>query len=126
MKKSNLLFLLMMGFALMLSTGMSCKGSKAAAWTPAGNWDFVVKNTPEGDVNGTLTLVKGQEGYTGTISTPDGQVDLKDVVIEGDGMKAVMNYGGYQLDVEGTFSGEVMKGSISMGYDSFPMTATRK
>ncbi len=111
---------------LLMLIGMSCKATKTVAWTPAGSWDFTVKNTPNGDVSGVLTLTRVDDGYTATMTTPDGQIDLKKVKVEGETLKAVLDYSGYQLDVEGVFAGESMTGSVGMGYDSFPMTATRK
>ena len=111
---------------MLLMVGVACKASKEAVWTPAGSWDFVVKNTPEGDVNGVLVLTKNGDGYTATMSTPDGNIELDDVKVEDKTFTAVLNYSGYQLDVEGKFEGESLNGTIAMGYDSFTLTATRK
>jgi hypothetical protein len=118
---------ILVGFSLMLlMVGVACKASKEAVWTPVGSWDFVVKNTPEGDVNGVLVLTQNGDGYSATMSTPDGAIDLDDVEVADKKFTAVLNYQGYQLDVEGTFAGESLNGTVAMGYDSFTLTASRK
>jgi len=73
-----------------------------------------------------MTINKADNGYTGALSSELGSVDLDNLVIEDDNLKATYDIQGYVLELEGTFSGETFKGiSTIEGYE-FPMDAVRK
>ncbi|MEL6588501.1 MAG: hypothetical protein AAFP02_14335 [Bacteroidota bacterium] len=123
MKTNRPLFFL---FAMILLIGTACKGSKATAWTPVGNWDFAISDTPVGNVKGVMVLTKDGDSYTGEMRTEEGTLDLEDIKVEEQKMTATLYYEGYQLTLEGTFTGDMMDGAVSMGYDSFTLKATRQ
>ena len=114
-------------FLMMLLIAFSaCKSTKTTAYSPVGNWDYVVSNTPIGNVEGTMVVAKNGDGYEVTMRSPEGDNQLRNVKFEENKMTGTLYYDGYDLDVEGTFVGEALNGKISMGYDSFDLKATRK
>ena len=103
----------------------SCKTSKSTASKYVGEWHYTFEM--EGtEYAATMTINKVEDGYTGALSSDIGGVDLDNLVIEDDILKATYDIQGYVLELEGTFSGETFKGiSTIEGYE-FPMDATRK
>ncbi|MEL7341461.1 MAG: hypothetical protein AAGM67_13350 [Bacteroidota bacterium] len=117
---------LLMLLAMALLVFSACKGTKATAWTPAGNWDFAISDTPVGNVKGVMVLTKSGDSYTGEMRTEEGTLELEDIKVMDQKMTATLYYEGYQLALEGTFTGDMMDGAVSMGYDSFTLKATRQ
>lgn len=110
----------------------SCKGTKGVAkkamkaYTPAGNWDYMVSGIPDGDVTGTLVLMDEADGMTGRLETDAGSVDLEDVTFADNVLTAVFSYQGTDVQLKGTFAGEKFTGFVeAQGYE-FPITADRK
>ena len=102
-----------------------CKSSKTTESKYVGEWHYTFEM--EGtEYDAIMTINKVEDGYSGALSSELGSVDLDDLVIEDDILKASYDIQGYVLDLEGTFSGETFKGiSAIEGYE-FPMDATRK
>ncbi len=117
--------LLLMCLMLFL-VGTACKGTKTAAWSAAGNWDFTVSDTPAGDVTGVMVITKSGDDYTGEFRTEEGTLELEDVKVVDNKLTANLSYQGYSLNLEGMFNGDMMDGEVSMGYDSFSIKATRQ
>lgn len=117
--------LLMMCMMLVL-IGTACKGTKTAVWSPVGNWDYAVSNTPAGDVTGIMVIAKDGDDYSGELRTEEGSLELEDVKVVDNKLTANFSYQGYSLNLEGTFTGDMMDGEVSMGYDSFTIKATRQ
>lgn len=117
--------LLLLCFMLVL-VGTACKGSKAVAWTPVGNWDYVVSDSPAGDVEGIMVIAKEGDNYTGELRTEEGNLELEDVEIVDNKLTANFSFQGYSLSIESTFTGDMMDGDVSMGYDTFTIKATRQ
>ncbi|WPP48583.1 hypothetical protein [Catalinimonas niigatensis] len=111
---------------LMAALLSACASSKQAANSPVGTWDYMVKNTPYGDVQGQMMISQDDDGYTGEIRSNRGTISLKDISIEGNQLNSTAMLDGTQLDVKGTFEGDTFTGEISAGgNDTFPMTASR-
>lgn len=111
---------------MLVLVGTACKGTKTAAWSPVGNWDFDVTDTPTGDVSGVMVITKDGDNYLGELRTEEGTLPLEDVKVVDNKLTANMSYQGYSLNLEGTFTGDMMDGEVSMGYDSFTIKATRQ
>ena len=107
----------------LLVTG--CAASRVAKNSPAGAWDYTVKNTPNGDVSGTMNIEQDGEEYTGSLATESGSIDLQNVTIEDGKMSSTFNYQGTPLEMTGTFSEDAFTGSVGAGGQSFPVEATR-
>ena len=106
-------------------TVFSCKSGKITEESKyVGEWHYTFEM--EGTVyNAIMTINKIEDGYTGALSSELGSVDLDDLLIEDDKLKATYDIQGYILFLEGTFSGETFSGvSTIEGYE-FPMDATR-
>lgn len=92
----------------------------------AGEWSYTIKELPDGDAAGTFTITKTGDGYSGKIVGPEGETDLKDVVIENDVLKCTFYAMGYTIGMSGSFKGKAFTGKVSAeGYD-FPMAAVKK
>lgn len=115
------IFLFVLGIAV-----AGCKSSKVTEESKyVGEWHYTFEM--EGtEYAAIMTINKAENGYTGALSSEIGGVDLDNLVIEDDNLKATYDIQGYVLELEGTFSGETFKGiSAIEGYE-FPMDATRK
>ncbi|MEZ4773742.1 MAG: hypothetical protein R3D00_11215 [Bacteroidia bacterium] len=103
-----------------------CKSTKSVSYSAAGNWDFSVTNTPEGDYKGVMVLTQAEEGYTGYLEAAGSKIELKNIVIDDENkLKASLYFSGNDLDIKGTFSGESFTGFVVAGYDNFPIVAER-
>lgn len=118
--------------ALSVLAFTSCKGTKsvaskaAKAYSPVGNWAYMVSGLPDGDVSGMLVLTEGADGMMGKLETDDGSVDLEDVTLVDNVLKATFYYQGTGVQLTGTFTGEKMAGFVeAQGYE-FPISATRE
>ncbi len=109
----------------------SCDTTKRAVGTTSekmevmdpyvGSWNYVVKDTPEGDIKGLLVIEKAMEKYTARISGEQGEVDLGTFNIVDNQMQGTFDYQGYELTMKGIFSGKTIKGDIGVEFMSFPM-----
>ena len=90
-----------------------------------GSWDYVVKDTPEGDVKGLLVIDKAMDKYTAQISGEQGEVDLGTFNIVDNQMQGTFDYQGYEMTMKGVFSGKTIKGDIGVEFMSFPMEAMK-
>lgn len=104
----------------------SCSTGKKLVYTPAGNWEYSVKGTPMGDMEGTFVLSNESGKFSGYFDTEEGRGEMKDLTVDGNNMSCKFNAFGYSVDMKGLFEGESFSGTVSaQGYD-FPVTAIRK
>jgi len=103
-----------------------CASSKKVADISIGTWDYVVKNTPSGDVEGNFVIAKEGDDYTGSLNGEQGPTPLKDISVEDGNLKCTFDYQGYELLMKGTFEGASFTGDVSVDYNEFPMTATKR
>ena len=120
MKQSILLFLI----AGLMSYG--CTTSKKAADVSIGEWEYVVKDTPNGDASGTFTITKEGDQYSGILQGEEGDALLKNVQIENDALSSTFDYSGYTINLTGNFVGDIFTGKISVEGSDFIMTGKRK
>ena len=90
-----------------------------------GTWDYVVRDTPDGDVKGTLIISKTTDTYAAMLSSDQGEADLNGFSIEDNAMSGTFDFQGYELTMKGTFNGKMLKGDIGVEYMSFPLEATK-
>ncbi len=103
-----------------------CATSKKVVDISVGEWEYVISDTPEGDFEGTFTITREGDNYTGALHTAQGDAPLNGVVIENDELKCTFDYAGYTIDMTGKFVGDAFTGKCSVEYNDFPMSATRK
>ncbi len=100
----------------------------AAVYTPAGNWDYVVLGTPNGDVEGTLILTETDGVYSGKFISDQGDLDLENITYsEENPFSCTFWYQDMEFSMTGTFEGDTFKGTVDGGpqIGSWPMTANR-
>ena len=117
MKKYTLLLLV----ALL---GYGC----ASVYSPAGNWDYLVEGTPQGDVNGTMVLTETDGVYTGKFLSDLGELELENVKYsEEEGLNCTFYYQGIEFIISGTFVEEAFTGTVDGGpqVGAWPITANR-
>ncbi|MBL0740252.1 TonB-dependent receptor domain-containing protein [Chryseolinea lacunae] len=100
----------------------------AAVVNAAGSWSYTVDSPQGGD--GTITIVKEGEGYTGTITSRRGTNTLSDVKVNGN--EITFHYdvnspnGTMTIQTKAIIDGDKMTGNIAVGqFGTFPLQATR-
>ena len=115
-------FSLVCASALVLSVGLAAQGSVA------GNWELSI-NGPEGPISATAALKQDGEKVTGTITSPQGTVELagtykgKTVAVA---FKLDTPQGPLEIKVNGEVDGTKMKGMIDFGMGMADFTAKKK
>ena len=112
--------------ALFLFTIACSTTSKLPAWSPIGNYDYVVEDTPMGNVTGTMMITQNGEGYSVKLASPQGSMDLMDTQIVDKKLTGRFEFDGTPMDVEGNFEGDKFTGVILSGFGNFPLSATKK
>jgi carbon-monoxide dehydrogenase large subunit len=101
----------------------------AAAVDPAGEWSLVIR-TPQGDTNARLSLRKEGDQIVGTLNSPQGTTDIRNVKLTGNELRfsssVPIQSDTVEITVTGTIEGDTMRGVVvipSLG--SFEFTGTR-
>lgn len=96
--------------------------------TVAGTYDIVTK-TPMGDQKGTFTVSVNGDGFTGSVSSPMGSMDVSEGKVDGNRltwkmeMKVPMPM---TLEGEATVDGDAISGSVKAGaFGSMALSGTR-
>ena len=82
-----------------------------------GTWN-VTMNTPMGAQTGTLTLATDGGTLTGTMSSPQGSIDLEDGTVEGDTPSWTVNMTSpmpIKVESTATISGDEINGEAKLG-----------
>lgn len=94
----------------------------------AGDWELSI-NGPEGVINATAALKQDGDNVTGTITSPQGSVDLKGTYKD---KKVELAFsiqgpnGAMDIKVNGDVDGDDMKGIIDFGMGMADFTAKKK
>jgi imidazolonepropionase-like amidohydrolase len=96
---------------------------------PSGSWSLIIQS-PQGDINGQLTLNKDGDQIGGTLGTPMGNIAIKSGRLTGNQIRltATVELAGQTIDsiITGTIEGDSIRGSMSMGaMGTFDFTGTR-
>ena len=93
-----------------------------------GTWNTVM-NTPMGAQNGTLALKTDGNTLTGTLKSPEGEIELQDGTIDGDSLtwKAdITQPMAMTLEFSATLDGDELKGDVKLGaFGNASFTGTR-
>ena len=103
-----------------------CATSKKVVDVSLGTWDYVVKDTPNGDVKGNFTIAKEGEAYTGSVIGEQGSYPLENIKVEGENLSCTFRFQEMELFIKGIIEGASFTGHVSVDYNEFPMTATRR
>ena len=103
--------------------------SSCASVGPAGNWDYSVTGTPQGDYSGVMTVTKMKEGgYAAKLNGQAGEISFDKFSFDKKTKQTKGNF--YFSGTDVYFAAQVikeqMKGMMSAGDMDFPFLATRK
>tara|TARA_B100000949_G_C14070249_1_gene361491 strand:- start:73 stop:471 length:399 start_codon:yes stop_codon:yes gene_type:complete len=91
----------------------------------AGNYEFLVKDTPDGDYTGTLTIRKGDNGYEGKLFTEGTNYEILNLQIENNKMTGNFTFQYVDLYFQVEFTGENFSGLIFADGQGFELTGTK-
>ena len=93
-----------------------------------GEWQYVIENLPQGEPEGSFTIVNNGDGYTGTLQRKGDQpVPLENIILENGVLESSgFSTDGYSVVMSGTFEGDAFEGTLSVIGRTFPITAVRK
>ncbi len=125
MKKLLNSSLLLIIIAMFFMAG--CATTKSTTAKYVGNWDYVVKGLPDGDITGIMNIDYQEEAFKGDIKSDDGSVSIKveDMKIEEEKLSGYFYFQGMKININGTFEDNNFIGRISVDYNEFPMTAVK-
>ncbi len=108
----------------------ACSTSKKAvvnAFNPAGSWDYIINETPMGDVSGVLVLKKVENGWTGSLNSPQGALALSNISVADRNLNATFEFDGTPLQIDANFESDTMlKGNIVSEFGNFPLSANKQ
>lgn len=115
---------------MILAAGLlwaGCATTKTTASKYVGNWDYVVRNLPDGDVNGIMTISQDGDAFKGNIKSDDGSVSItmEDFKIDENKLTSYFYFQGMKIDMSGEFDGAEFTGSIMVDYNEFPISAQK-
>ncbi len=120
----NLLYIFLA--LLLLSSCASTKASKAP--TAAGNWDYTITGTPEGDFAGIMTISEVDKVYNAKMAMSSGETTIDKFIYnkETKKMSGELYYSGTLVLFDAVLVVDQIDGSMSASGMSFPFKATRK
>ena len=92
----------------------------------AGDWDFIIKDMPQGDAQGILSIDRSGFDYTANVTGDIGDMQIEDVSIQSDRMKGHFQYKGFRVSVKGDFTGDSFEGKVGVTLISYPFKAKRR
>jgi hypothetical protein len=102
----------------------ACASSKKLADSYAGKWGYEIE-TPQGNYNGNMEIIKDGKIFTGKLNSDMGSVDLNDLVIKDGKLTANFDMQGNSINISGDFQGEVFNGNVEAGGFQIPFKATK-
>lgn len=123
---------------LLLLSGFACSSTRQATDTDkvaqlgkikdpyAGMWDYVVTDTPEGDMAGELIIAKDKGGYVASMKGASGEVEINEFQIVENRLSGTFEFQGMNIDFTGTFEGSTFSGKVGVDYSDFAITGIRR
>ena len=115
-------------FLVLVLASCATVKTKQVVITPAGDWDYTITGTPNGDYAGILSVGEKENVFTAAMKSNDGDLPFTNVnfdkatnIITGN-----FTYQGTELVFSATLAGETLTGAVSAGGYGFPFKATRK
>jgi len=126
MKNSIRVFPIVMVVIMLLMAGCaSTKKSKTSIPNYIGQWNYVL-SLPDQDIEGYLKFSQEGDAVVGIVGGGEGEIPLSDFAIDEEKVSGMFEAMGYDIQLSGTFEGEVLKATMSAaGYD-FPFEAQKQ
>lgn len=103
----------------------STKKSKTSVPNYIGQWNYVL-SLPDQDIEGYLKFSQVDDAVVGVVGGGEGETPLSDFAIDEEKVSGMFEAMGYDIQLSGTFEGEVLKATMSAaGYD-FPFEAQKQ
>lgn len=120
--------LLIIFAAFLIVSCASTKTSKVAEITPAGEWDYKITGTPEGDFEGIMNISNTNDVYTAKFNAAGNELSFEKFTYNKETKKVggEFYYSGTSVLFDALLNGDEMIGDMSAGGMSFPFKATRK
>lgn len=120
------LFYLALGSLILFSCATTKTTSSVPS--PAGNWDYVISNTPYGNLPGVLTISEVDKTFTAKLVTSDGELIMNRFTYDKETMKMAgdFDFEGTPVDFKGALVGNEIIGAMSAGGGEYPFKGTRK
>jgi hypothetical protein len=131
MKKTSSIskvLILMLVTTFMISCGTPKNTIKAGGTDFAGNYEWYLTGTPDGDNNGIMILKKTEKGYTGEYKYDEGEESLaiEGIKVEGNKMTGSIDTDLGQIHMDIIFyERDHFKGEVSLMDESYPFTGNR-
>lgn len=103
--------------------------ASCASISPAGNWDYKITGTPQGDYAGTLVVTKNaNKTFTATMKSDGGEMKFNQFKFDGKTKKSTgdFDYQGMNIWFDTTLKENNMNGNVSVQGMTFAFTATKK
>jgi len=113
-------------FIIAVLCSYGCATTKKIVDVSIGTWDYVITETPQGELEGNFIIAREGDSYTGSLNSTQRTIPLEEVKVEESKLSAVFDYDGYQVIMSGSFEGNSYKGNVSVDYTEYPMTATKR
>lgn len=113
-------------FAMAVFILAACATTRNAATSAVGTWDYEIKDTPYGNVQGQMMIDQDGDSYTGELRSSMGTAAMENIVIQDNEINATLSMDGNNLTINGTIDGDQIQGTVDAGGNgSFPMSASR-
>lgn len=114
-------------FAVIIILGffLACASSKSVSSSSIGTWNYTVKDTPYGIVNGEMIIMQEGEIYAGQLQSDKGTAALEDISINGKNLTSNLTVDGNKVSLEGSFDKDTFNGKVIAGHNSYDITANR-
>jgi hypothetical protein len=103
--------------------------SSCASISPAGNWNYTITGTPQGDYSGVLTVTKkDKKTFSAVMKSDAGDFKFNQFTFESKSKKSTgdFDYQGMNVYFDTAIKENEMTGNVSVQGMNFPFKATRK
>lgn len=126
MKNTIKLFPVAMVLLMLFMVGCaSTKKSKTSVPNYIGQWNYVL-SLPDQDITGYLKFVQEDGSDLGYVGSDEGETVLNDFIIDEEKVSGTFEAQGYEIEMNGTFEGDLLKASISAAGYEFPFEAKKQ
>jgi hypothetical protein len=124
MKKNIKNFALLLTVILVFSSCASTKVAKDPHAQYLGNWEYAVEELPV-DIDGTFAITKEEGVLKATMINPMGNMEIGEISIVENVLKADFDAEGNFIELEGTFTGDSYSGFLFVQGAEFVMKMTK-
>ena len=103
----------------------STKNAKIVIPNYIGTWNYTIE-TPQGVQNGFFSFTETEEAVTGSIGSEAGTALLENFAITEETVSGMFYYEGYEVEVKGGFTENVLEGTMNAAGYEFPFKAVKE